>query len=97
MKQEARRDSLKLGSRKASVATLKLGNRRFPFKLGSRRLPFPALVLNHLQEVLAVLILSHRLGNFAHLVGRNPALFIGDAFEAAHLEARALLDNFDEG
>ena len=48
------------------------------------------------EEVLAVLVVFHRGGDGAEAVGADPAVAVGDAFEAGDLQAGALLDHLDE-
>ena len=48
------------------------------------------------EEVLAVLVFLHRGGDGAEAVGADPAVAVGDAFEAGDLQAGALFDHLDE-
>lgn len=49
------------------------------------------------QQILAVVILSKRLGELVDLLSRDVAHAVGDLFEAGDLEALAGLDGLDEG
>ena len=44
-------------------------------------------------QVLAVLVLEHGLGEFAEFISGNPAVHVGDAFEASDLEALTFLQH----
>ena len=52
--------------------------------------------LGQAEEVLAVLVVFHRGGDGAEALGADPAVAVGDAFEAGDLQAGALLDYLDE-
>ena len=49
------------------------------------------------QQILAVVVLLERLGEFVDLVARDVTHAVGDLFEAGDLEALAGLDGLDEG
>ena len=49
------------------------------------------------QQILAVVVLSERLGELVDLLSRDVAHAVGDFFEAGDLEALAGLDGLDEG
>lgn len=49
------------------------------------------------QQILAVVILSKRLGELVDLLSRDVAHAVGNLFEAGNLEALASLDGLDEG
>ena len=51
--------------------------------------------VDYFEEVLAVAVLEHGLGELGHLLFAYPSLAVGDAFEAGYLEALALLKHFD--
>ena len=46
---------------------------------------------------MPILVLQHRLGDFPQALCGDPAVAVGDAFEAGDFEAGALFDDFDEG
>ena len=50
-----------------------------------------------MEQILAVLVLYHGLGQLAHAFGGDPALAIGNALETGDLETLALFDDFNEG
>ena len=52
--------------------------------------------IDNFEEVLAVLVFNHGLGEFAHAVFGNPTFAVGDGFEAGDFKALTFLDDFDE-
>ena len=55
------------------------------------------MLLREIQEIFAVIVFGHGLGDGGEMLGGNPALFEGDFLEAGHLEALSFLDDLDEG
>ena len=54
------------------------------------------LVVEHLEQVLAVAVFKHGLGQLVELLGRNPARAEGDLFQTRHFQALALFQGGDE-
>ena len=54
-------------------------------------------LFDDLKQVLAVLVFQYGLSQLAHLRLVYPALAVGDAFKASHLQALAFLDDFNKG
>ncbi len=60
--------------------------------------PLTSLQLfNYFQQILAVLVLYHGLGQLAHPFFVNPTLAVRDAFEAGDFQALAFFQYFDVG
>ena len=49
------------------------------------------------QQILAVIVLGHGLGQFSELLLVDPSAFVGDFLDTGHLQTLALLNHFDEG
>ena len=52
--------------------------------------------LYYLEEVLAVLVLDHWLGEFTHTFFGDPTSAVGNSLEAGYLESLTLFDDFYE-
>ena len=65
--------------------------------LSEVRISRPFHLVDHLQQILTILVLQHRLCHLAELVRRDPSLAEGDALQAGHLQALPFLDHLDEG
>ena len=46
---------------------------------------------------MSVVVFGHGQGALSELVGGDPAVVVGDLFEAGDLQSLALLDDLDEG
>ena len=57
---------------------------------------FLYIIVNYSHQILAVLVLGHGGGEVPELFGGDPAVFVGDFFQAGYLEAGALFQGFYE-
>ena len=49
-------------------------------------------LIGDLHEILAILVLEHRLGEFTELVGCDPTVAVGYAFQTGYLQSLTLLE-----
>ena len=55
------------------------------------------MLLRDVQQILAVVVLGHRLSELAELLFGDPAALVGNLLDTGYLQSLTLLDDFDEG
>ena len=67
--------------------------RRGEERLFFSQILFPFHIVNHLEQILPILVLEHRLCQLAHPLFGNPSLSVCNALQTTYLQALALFEH----